>query len=85
MTYFAWRGWPIIVHARRAGFVDRGQDAPSDSKDSDSGFGNSRLFVLTPVPEPETHAMMLLGLAVIGCRLRRKTIQPRAAAIVAAR
>jgi uncharacterized protein YjiK len=48
----------------------------------DSGFGNSRLFVLTPVPEPETYAMFLLGLAVIGCRLRRKAVQARAAAIV---
>jgi uncharacterized protein YjiK len=31
----------------------------------DSGFGNSRLFVLTPVPEPETYAIMLVGLGFV--------------------
>lgn len=38
----------------------------------DSGTPNSRLFVLTPVPEPETWAMMLVGLAGLGYRLRRR-------------
>ncbi|MEZ5626743.1 MAG: SdiA-regulated domain-containing protein [Rhodocyclaceae bacterium] len=38
----------------------------------DSGTPNSRLFVLTPVPEPETWAMMLVGLAGLGVRLRRR-------------
>lgn len=38
----------------------------------DSGTPNSRLFVLSPVPEPETWAMMLVGLAGLGYRLRRR-------------
>jgi uncharacterized protein YjiK len=36
----------------------------------DSGFGSSRLFVLTPVPEPETYAMMLMGLGLVAGKLR---------------
>jgi uncharacterized protein YjiK len=39
----------------------------------DSGTPNSRLFVLTtPVPEPETWAMMMGGLALLGWRARRR-------------
>lgn len=38
----------------------------------DSGTPNSRLFVLTPVPEPGTWAMMAGGLAVLGWRARRR-------------
>ncbi|MCB2004742.1 MAG: PEP-CTERM sorting domain-containing protein [Rhodoferax sp.] len=39
----------------------------------DSGTPNSRLFVLTtPVPEPETWAMMAAGLALLGWRARRR-------------
>jgi len=39
----------------------------------DSGTGNSRLFVLTsPVPEPETYAMLLAGLALMGAVARRR-------------
>lgn len=39
----------------------------------DSGTANSRLFVLTsPVPEAETHAMLLAGLALIGALVRRR-------------
>lgn len=38
----------------------------------DSGTPNSRLFVLSPVPEPERWAMMLVGLAGLGYRLRRR-------------
>lgn len=40
----------------------------------DPGSGNSRLFVLTPVPEPETYALMLGGLACVawGARRRRR-------------
>ncbi|KAA3649453.1 MAG: PEP-CTERM sorting domain-containing protein [Proteobacteria bacterium] len=38
----------------------------------DSGTPNSRLFVLSPVPEPDTWAMMLVGLAGMGYRLRRR-------------
>lgn len=39
----------------------------------DSGTANSRLFVLTsPVPEPEIHAMLLAGLALIGALVRRR-------------
>lgn len=37
----------------------------------DSGTPNSRLFVLSPVPEPETWAMMLVGLAGLAHRVRR--------------
>lgn len=36
----------------------------------DSGSGNSRLFVLTPVPEPETFVLMLAGLGLVAVRLR---------------
>jgi len=39
----------------------------------DSGTANSRLFVLTaPVPEPETYAMLLAGLALLGTAARRR-------------
>ncbi len=37
----------------------------------DSGTPNSRLFVLTPVPEPGTWAMMAGGLALLGWQTRR--------------
>lgn len=40
----------------------------------DSGTPNSRLFVLTPVPEPGTWAMMAGGLALLGWRARRRRI-----------
>lgn len=38
----------------------------------DSGTPNSRLFVLTPVPEPGSWAMMVGGLALLGWRARRR-------------
>lgn len=38
----------------------------------DSGFGNSRLIVLTPVPEPMTYGLLLAGLGLLALRLRRK-------------
>ncbi|MBT9463050.1 SdiA-regulated domain-containing protein [Hydrogenophaga sp.] len=39
----------------------------------DSGTGNSRLFVLAaPVPEPETYAMLLAGLVLMGATAQRR-------------
>ncbi|WP_349742201.1 SdiA-regulated domain-containing protein [Roseateles cavernae] len=38
----------------------------------DSGFGNSRLIVLTPVPEPASVALMLAGLGLLAWRARRR-------------
>ena len=38
----------------------------------DSGTPNSRLLVLTPVPEPGTWAMMAGGLALLGWHARRR-------------
>jgi uncharacterized protein YjiK len=37
----------------------------------DTGQPNSMLFVLTPVPEPETYAMLLAGLGLMGFITRR--------------
>ena len=37
----------------------------------DSGFGQSRLLVLTPVPEPAAWAMWLMGLAAVGATRRQ--------------
>lgn len=42
----------------------------------DSGTSNSRLFVLAaPVPEPETYAMLLAGLGLLGAATRKKKRQ----------
>jgi hypothetical protein len=38
----------------------------------DSGTPNSRLLVLSPIPEPETYALMLAGLAIVGGVVRRR-------------
>lgn len=38
----------------------------------DSGTGNSRLLVLTPVPEPQTYALMMSGLLALAWAARRK-------------
>lgn len=37
----------------------------------DSGTGNSRLLVLTPVPEPQTYALMMSGLLALAWAARR--------------
>lgn len=37
--------------------------------------GNGWVYLLTPVPEPETYAMMLAGLSMLGFIRRRKTMQ----------
>jgi len=36
--------------------------------------GEKRAFLLTPVPEPETYAMMLAGLSMLGFMRRRKCV-----------
>jgi uncharacterized protein YjiK len=38
----------------------------------DSGTPNSRLLVLSPIPEPETYALMLAGMAIVGGVVRRR-------------
>ena len=38
----------------------------------DTGQPNSMLFVLSPVPEPETYAMLLAGLGLMGFMTRRR-------------
>jgi len=35
--------------------------------------GTTRAFLLTPIPEPETYAMMLAGLSMLVFLRRRKT------------
>ena len=41
----------------------------------DSGFGASRLLVLTPVPEPATTALALAGLMAVGAAVRRRRVE----------
>jgi uncharacterized protein YjiK len=41
----------------------------------DSGTGNSRLLVLTPVPEPGTYALVLAGLGLVGGAARRRSLR----------
>jgi uncharacterized protein YjiK len=43
----------------------------------DSGTPNSRLFVLSPVPEPGTWALMVAGMVLMGWYLRRTGRPPR--------
>ena len=40
----------------------------------DSGFGASRLLVLTPVPEPATTALALVGLMAVAAAVRRRRV-----------
>jgi PEP-CTERM motif len=40
--------------------------------------GKNHAFLVTPVPEPETYAMMVAGLGLLGFMLRRRRRQPRA-------
>ena len=39
--------------------------------------GQGEAFLLTPVPEPGTYAMLLAGLAMVGAAARRSRIRPR--------
>ncbi len=39
----------------------------------DSGTGNSRLFTLSPVPEPQTYAMLLAGMVLLGAAAQRRS------------
>lgn len=43
----------------------------------ESGTPNSRLLVLTPVPEPQTYALMLAGMLTLGWVARRKAADKR--------
>lgn len=60
-------GWTNI---RVAAINDLGQIAGTGDHN-----GIRRPFLLTPVPEPETYAMMLAGLSMLGFLRRRKTLQ----------
>ncbi len=41
---------------------------------TNTNFFGSRAFLLSPVPEPETYAMLLVGLGLLGFVVRRKKI-----------
>ena len=44
-----------------------------------SGFinGKERAYLITPVPEPETYALMVAGLGLLGFMLRRRRAASR--------
>jgi hypothetical protein len=56
----------------------RGLVLEARAPDHEFAFGacqpNSMLFVLSPVPEPETYAMLLAGLDLMGLIARRRKI-----------
>jgi hypothetical protein len=47
----------------------------NDLSGQDDGLGIDNFSVATPVPEPETYAMLLAGLCAIGVAVRRRTKQ----------
>ena len=76
-----------VTDPTAATFVDLIVDADSDAVEgltayqfggryflatANEGSGTTSLFSITPVPEPETYAMLLAGLSLIGLAARRR-------------
>ena len=78
-----------VTNPTAATFVDLIVDADSDAVEgltayefggryflatANEGSGTTSLFSITPVPEPETYAMLLAGLGLIGLAARRRRV-----------
>ena len=73
-------GTPVSLAALTAQTVQAGQWVLSATTDvygstaaNTGDVGNPGLFTLAPVPEPETYALMLAGLGLIGAIARRRS------------
>ena len=53
---------------------------PATASEASEADPSTQLTVVTPVPEPETYALMLAGLGVLGAAAKRRAAQRKAAA-----
>ena len=73
-----------IAKSHLPAVVDAARDArdrllPADDAAATPADDATQLTVVTPVPEPETYALMLAGLGVLGAAAKRRAAKRRAA------